>query len=62
LPKQILIVGCEPTDFGPENEGRMGLSEPVQAAVGEAIAVIERLIQEHTERRQDVHGVEHTFI
>ncbi len=61
-PKQILIVGCEPADFGPENEGRMGLSEPVQAAVGEAIAVIERLIQEHTERRQDVHGVEHTFI
>jgi hydrogenase maturation protease len=61
-PKQLLLVGCEPADFGPENEGRMGLSEPVEAAVGEAIAVIERVILEHTERRQDVHGIEHTFI
>jgi hydrogenase maturation protease len=47
-PKRILLVGCEPADFGPENEGRIGLSEPVQAAVGEAIAMVERLIQEHT--------------
>ncbi len=61
-PKKILLVGCEPADFGPENEGRMGLSEPVQAAVSEAVAVIERLIQEHTEGRQNVHGTEHTFI
>jgi hydrogenase maturation protease len=61
-PKQILIVGCEPADFGPENEGRMGLSEPVEAAVGEAVAVIERVVLEHIERRQDVHGIEHTFI
>jgi len=65
-PKEILLVGCEPADFGAENEGRMGLSEPVQAAVNEAVAVIERLIQEHTEGRQHVHGTEqgteHTFI
>jgi hydrogenase maturation protease len=49
-PKRILLVGCEPADFGPENEGRMGLSDPVQAAVGEAIAMIERLIQELPEK------------
>jgi hydrogenase maturation protease len=61
-PKKILLVGCEPADFGPENEGRMGLSEPVQAAVSEAVAVIERLIEEHTEGRQHEHGIEHTFI
>jgi hydrogenase maturation protease len=61
-PKRVLLVGCEPLDFGPENEGRMGLSEPVQAAVSEAVALIERLIQEHTEGRQNVHGIEHTFI
>ena len=62
-PKKILLVGCEPADFGPENEGRMGLSEPVQAAVSGAVAVIERLIEEHTEGRQHVHGTErHTFI
>jgi hydrogenase maturation protease len=59
---RILLVGCEPADFGPENEGRMGLSDPVQAAVYPAVAMIERLIQEHTERREDVHGIEHTFI
>jgi hydrogenase maturation protease len=61
-PKRVLLVGCEPLDFGPENEGRMGLSEPVQAAVSEAVALIERLIQEHSEGRQNVHGIEHTFI
>src|ERR1700683_2362831 len=60
--KRILVVGCEPLDFGPENEGRMGLSEPVKAAVSEAIAMIERVILEHTKRRQDVHGVEHTYL
>jgi hydrogenase maturation protease len=62
-PKRLLLVGCEPADFGPENEGRMGLSDPVQAAVSEAVAMIERLIQEHTEGRQpNVHGSEHIFI
>ncbi len=62
-PKKILLVGCEPADFGPENEGRMGLSEPIQAAVSEAVAVIERLIQEHTEGRQHEHGTEqHTLV
>jgi hydrogenase maturation protease len=61
-PKRILLVGCEPVDFGPENEGRMGLSGPVQAAVGEAVAMIEQVIQEHSERGQNGHGIEHTFI
>ena len=32
----MLVVGCEPHDFGDELEGRMGLSSPVQAAVEEA--------------------------
>jgi hydrogenase maturation protease len=61
-PRRILLVGCEPADFGPDDEGTMGLSDPVQAAVGEAVAMIERLIQEHTERRRNVDGVEHIFI
>jgi hydrogenase maturation protease len=30
---RVLVVGCEPLDFGDEIEGRMGLSAPVQAAV-----------------------------
>jgi len=42
-PSRILLVGCEPADLGGE-EGRLGLSDPVHAAVDEAIAMIETLI------------------
>ena len=42
---RILVVGCEPADLGPE-EGKMGLSDPVQAAVDEAVALIEKTICE----------------
>ena len=41
--KRILLVGCEPCDFGPE-EGRMGLSEPVESAVDEAVGIVESLV------------------
>ncbi len=44
--KRILIVGCEPATFGSEEEGKMGLSDPVEAAVGEAVEVIESLVAE----------------
>lgn len=43
--QRILLVGCEPATVGPE-EGLMGLSEPVQAAVDEAVGVIELLIRD----------------
>jgi hydrogenase maturation protease len=43
---RVLIVGCEPGDFGPENEGRIGLSPSVSAAVDEAIKIVERLVNE----------------
>ena len=36
ISAQVLVVGCEPQDFGDELEGRMGLSSPVQAAVEDA--------------------------
>jgi hydrogenase maturation protease len=36
ISARVLVVGCEPNDFGDELEGRMGLSSPVQAAVDEA--------------------------
>ena len=42
LPR-MLLVGCEPETFGPE-EGQIGLSEPVQAAVDEAVRVVQSLI------------------
>ncbi|MEO6458193.1 MAG: hypothetical protein ABIO92_07955, partial [Chloroflexia bacterium] len=45
-PENVYLVACEPATFGPEDEGQMGLSEPVQAAVGEAISMIETLLAE----------------
>jgi hydrogenase maturation protease len=41
--KRVLLVGCVPETLGPD-EGRMGLSEPVTAAVGEAVKLIESLV------------------
>ena len=41
--KKILLVGCEPATFGPE-EGQMGLSEAVAAAVPQAVAIVESLV------------------
>ena len=41
--KRILLVGCEPATLGGE-EGQMGLSEPVHAALEEAVAVIRSLV------------------
>jgi len=38
-------VGCEPASFGGE-EGQMGLSPEVEAAVSEARRVVERLVHE----------------
>jgi hydrogenase maturation protease len=41
---RILLVGCEPGDLGGE-EGRMGLTPPVAAALDEAAGMVEELIQ-----------------
>jgi hydrogenase maturation protease len=49
LKNKVLLVGCEPATFGGE-EGHMGLSEPVEAAVEDAVtmvsAVVEKTLQE----------------
>ena len=42
---RIVLVGCEPETFGPEHEGHMGLSAPVEAAVEEAVRMIEGLVE-----------------
>jgi hydrogenase maturation protease len=44
IAARVLIVGCEPHDFGDELEGRMGLSPTVQAAVEAASDMVEELI------------------
>ncbi len=45
-PPRLLLVGCEPATLGDELEGKMGLSEPVLAAVDPAIEMIDRLVAE----------------
>jgi hydrogenase maturation protease len=42
--KRIFLVGCEPATFGGE-EGGMGLSSPVEAAVREAVKVVKNLVE-----------------
>ena len=46
---RILIVGCEPAEMGSDEEGKLGLSDPVLAAVDEAIVLIEALISKNLE-------------
>lgn len=41
--KRVLLVGCVPATLGPE-EGQLGLSEPVAAAVDEAAKLVESLV------------------
>jgi hydrogenase maturation protease len=41
--RRVLVVGCEPATLGPE-EGQLGLSPVVQAAVDQAVTLIESLV------------------
>ena len=46
--RRIVLVGCEPESFGEDTDeqGRMGLSEPVAAAVDKAVVLIESLVNQ----------------
>jgi hydrogenase maturation protease len=41
---RVLVVGCEPADLGGD-DGRMGLSREVEAAIGEAVQSIESVVK-----------------
>jgi hypothetical protein len=41
--KRMLLVGCEPATLGPD-EGLMGLSQPVNGALAEAVNLVESVI------------------
>ena len=43
-PPPVYVVGCEPLTFGPE-EGQMGLSAPVQAALVGATRMVRSLVE-----------------
>jgi hydrogenase maturation protease len=42
----LRVVGCEPAGLGTEDDPARGLSDAVQAAVDEAVSLVERLIRE----------------
>jgi len=44
ISAQVVVVGCEPCDFGDELEGRMGLSSPIQGVVEAACDMILDLV------------------
>jgi hydrogenase maturation protease len=44
-PPPMVLVGCEPGTFGPEEEGQMELSQAVQAAIVPAVEMVETLVQ-----------------
>jgi hydrogenase maturation protease len=48
--KNVLLVGCEPETLGGE-EGQMGLSAPVEAAVEGAVKLVKSLIEKVLDKR-----------
>ncbi len=50
--KNLLLVGCEPETLGGE-QGQMGLSVPVEAAVDEAVNLVESLIHKILDQKDD---------
>ena len=58
ISAKVLVVGCEPQDFGDEFEGRMGLSSPVQAAVEEAANKVMRLVEARQSNSVQLQAVE----
>jgi hydrogenase maturation protease len=50
--RRAVLVGCEPADLG-DDEGRLGMSEVVVAAVPHAIAMVKELVAVMLEAGQD---------
>jgi hydrogenase maturation protease len=43
-PRALRIVGCEPESFGDDDEGRLGLSPPVEAAIPRIVEAIDAIV------------------
>jgi hydrogenase maturation protease len=54
ISAKVLVVGCEPHDFGDELEGRMGLSSPIQDVVEAASDMILDVVATNSARLQTV--------
>jgi hydrogenase maturation protease len=48
--KNVLLVGCEPETLGGE-DGKMGLSAPVEAALEEAVRLVESVINKTIDKK-----------
>lgn len=44
-PRRLFVVGCEPATLEESEDGRIGLSEPLQTAVDGAVEMVESLIK-----------------
>ncbi|HTS47797.1 MAG TPA: hydrogenase maturation protease [Bryobacteraceae bacterium] len=54
-PKRLFVVGCEPENGAASEEiERMGLSEPVAGAVGQAVAMVESLVHKILAEQQAI--------
>ena len=53
---KIVVVGCEPAYTGENDDGYMGLSEPVAAAVEKAADVVELVVARSLERQSAAVG------
>ena len=49
--RRMLVVGCEPSSVEADGTGNFELSPPVQAAVGEAVETIKKLIERARSRK-----------
>lgn len=60
-PGQVLLVGCEPAlpDSSGYTEMHIGLSAPVQAAVDEAVKMVESLLEKVLDRQVSKKGTAH---
>src|SRR5580692_1299009 len=54
--KNLLLVGCEPETLGGE-EGQMGLSPSVEAAVEEAVRLVDSLVRRILDKQQNDNNV-----
>ncbi len=52
--KRILLIGCEPAPFDPENDICTGLSGPVEATVSAAARITEMIVRQLAEGNQSV--------
>jgi hydrogenase maturation protease len=53
---RVLLVGCEPAYLGTAEGGRLGFSEPVGAALDEAVGVIDSLVSDQYKREPQASG------